>query len=30
MSNYALKRLEHRDPPKPTKTPNQATTILAA
>ena len=30
MSNYQLKRPEHRNPPKPTKTPQEATTILAA
>jgi len=30
MSNYAVKRAEHRNPPKPTKHPDEATTILAA
>jgi hypothetical protein len=30
MSNYQLKRPEHHNPPKPTRTPEQATTILAA
>lgn len=30
MSNYAVKRPEHRNPPKPTKRPEDATTILAA
>ncbi|MGH2949315.1 MAG: hypothetical protein ACRDPC_24185 [Solirubrobacteraceae bacterium] len=30
MSNYALKRLEHRNPPKATKQPDEATRILAA
>jgi hypothetical protein len=30
MSNYNLKRPVHRDPPKPTKRPDGATTILAA
>jgi hypothetical protein len=30
MSNYQLKRPEHRNPPKPSNTPEQATIILAA
>jgi hypothetical protein len=30
MSNYAVKRAEHRNPPKPTKHPDEATAILAA
>jgi hypothetical protein len=30
MSNYQLKRAQHRNPPKPTKRPEDATTILAA
>jgi hypothetical protein len=30
MSKYAVKRAEHRNPPKPTKHPDHATTILAA
>jgi len=30
MSNYPLKRPHHRNPLKPTKTPDQAATILAA
>jgi hypothetical protein len=30
MSNYHVKRAEHRNPPHPTKTPNDAITILAA
>ena len=30
MSNYQLKRPEHRNPPKPTKRPEDATVIRAA
>jgi len=30
MSNYKLKRPEHRNPPKPTKRPEDAIAILAA
>jgi len=30
MSNYQLKRPEHRNPPKPTKRPEGATVIRAA
>ncbi len=30
MSSYHVKRVEHRNPPKPTKHPHEATTILAA
>jgi len=30
MSGYHVKRPEHRNPPKPTKQPQDATTILAA
>ena len=30
MSNWAVKRPEHRNPPKPTKRPEHAITILAA
>ena len=30
MSNYNVKRPEHRNPPKPTKHPDTAATILAA
>jgi hypothetical protein len=30
MSNYQLKRPEHRNPPKPTKRPEDATVVLAA
>jgi len=30
MSNYQLKRPEHRNPPKPTKRPADATILLAA
>jgi hypothetical protein len=30
MSNWPVKRAEHRNPPKPTKPPNDAVTILAA
>jgi hypothetical protein len=30
MSKYAVKRAKHRNPPKPTKHPDDATTILAA
>jgi hypothetical protein len=30
MSNWPVKRPEHRNPPKPTKQPNDAITILAA
>jgi hypothetical protein len=30
MSNWGVKRLEHRNPPKPTKPPEDAVTILAA
>jgi hypothetical protein len=30
MSNYAVKRPEHRTTPQPTKHPLDATTILAA
>jgi len=30
MSNYAVKRAEHRNPPKPTKQPHDDATILAA
>jgi hypothetical protein len=30
MSNWGVKRPEHRNPPKPTKRPEGAITILAA
>ena len=30
MSNWGVKRPEHRNPPKPTKPPSDAITILAA
>jgi len=30
MSNWAVKRPQHRDWPQPTKPPNDAITILAA
>jgi hypothetical protein len=30
MSKFPVKHAEHRNPPKPTKHPNDATTILAA
>jgi len=30
MSNYAVKRAEHRDPRKPTRRPKDAITLLAA
>jgi len=30
MSNYQLKRPEHRNPPKPTKRPEEAIIVLAA
>jgi hypothetical protein len=30
MSSWAVKRPEHRHPPKPTKAPSNAITILAA
>ena len=30
MSNYPVKRPEHRNPPKPTRPPNATTTVLAA
>ncbi len=30
MSNYAVKRPEHRNPPKPTRPPDEATTLLLA
>jgi hypothetical protein len=30
MSNYPVKRLEHRDPPKQTRRPDDLTTVLAA
>jgi hypothetical protein len=30
MSNFAVKRREHRDPPKPTRRPEDTTTVLAA
>jgi hypothetical protein len=30
MSNYGVKRTEHRNPTKPTKHPDEAATILAA
>jgi hypothetical protein len=30
MSNWAVKRAEHANPPKPTKRPRDAITILAA
>jgi hypothetical protein len=30
MSNYRLKRPQHRNPPKPTKRPEDATVTLAA
>jgi len=29
MSNYAVKRAEHRDPHKPTRRPKDAITLLA-
>jgi hypothetical protein len=30
MSNYAVKRPEHRNPPQPTGRPDDITTVLAA
>jgi hypothetical protein len=30
MSGYAVKRAEHRNPPRPTKQPDHAITVLAA
>jgi hypothetical protein len=30
MSNYAVKRPAHHNPPKPTKHPDETTTVLAA
>jgi len=30
MSNWPVKRPQHRNPPKPTKQPSDAITILAA
>jgi hypothetical protein len=30
MSNWAVKRPEHRNPPNPTKQPGDAVTVLAA
>jgi hypothetical protein len=30
MSNWGVKRPEHRNPPKPSKSPEDAITILAA
>jgi hypothetical protein len=30
MSKFPVKHAEHRNPPKPTKYPDDATTILAA
>jgi hypothetical protein len=30
MSNYHLKRPEHRNPPKPTRQPDDAISLLAA